>query len=162
MLTDTVRWSTAYTYLRASFDRPLTLSSPNHPDAVDGEITIRSGDAIPSVPRHNLKGDLSVTAGCATIGATFVYTSKQFLRGDEANLLAPISGSAVMNLAASYSLGKRVRLAGRLTNLFNTTYATFGLLGEADEVLGAEFDDPRFSSPSAPRAVWVGIEYSFR
>lgn len=49
----------------------------------------------------------------------------------------------------------------RVTNLFNTDYAMFGLLGEADEVLGDEFDDARFLSPGAPRAAWVGIEVSF-
>jgi iron complex outermembrane recepter protein len=61
VVANTVRWSAAYTYLRATFETPLTLSSPNHPDEVDGEITVHPGAAIPSVPRHNLKGDLSVT-----------------------------------------------------------------------------------------------------
>ena len=155
-----VRWGAAYTYLRARFDTPLTLSSPNHPDAVDGEITIRPGDSIPSVPRHNLKGDLSVAAGRLSIGASATYASSQFLRGDEANLLPPIDGATLVNLTGGYSFGSRVRLFGRLTNLFNNDYATFGLLGEADDVLGDEFDDPRFVSPGAPRAAWVGLEFS--
>jgi iron complex outermembrane recepter protein len=114
------------------------------------------------VPHHILKADMSVTARRAMIGATLVYTSEQFLRGDEANLLPPIDGSAVVNLAASYTLGRRLRIGGRVTNLFSADYASFGLLGEADDVLGEGFDDPRFVSPGAPRAAWIGIELSFR
>jgi outer membrane receptor protein involved in Fe transport len=156
-----VRWGGAYSYLRATFDTALTLSSPNHPDEDEGEITVSPGDSIPSVPRHNLKADLSVTAGKATIGASLLSTSSLFLRGDEANLLPPIDSATTLNLSASYALHRRARIVARLTNVFDTDYATFGLLGEGDEVLGDEFDDPRFLSPGAPRAAWVGVELSF-
>lgn len=162
VVANAVRWGASYTYLRGTFETPLTLSSPNHPDEIDGEITVRPGDSIPSVPRHNLKADVSLDVRRATIGATLATTSSQFLRGDEANLLSPIDSSAVVNLVGSYALHRRARLVARVTNLFNTNYATFGLLGEADEVLGDEFDDPRFLSPSAPRAGWVGVEFSIR
>ena len=107
-----------------------------------------------------MKADLSVAAGRLSIGASATYASSQFLRGDEANLLPPIDGATLVNLTGGYSFGSRVRLFGRLTNLFNNDYATFGLLGEADDVLGDEFDDPRFVSPGAPRAAWVGLEFS--
>ena len=157
-----LRWSTAYTYLRATFDTPLTLSSPNHPEAVSGEIFVRSGDSIPGIPRHNFKADVSVSIEPVTIGASLGVISSQFLRGDEANLLSPVDSSAVVNFSASYALHPRARLVGRVTNLFGTDYATFGLLGEADEVLGDEFDDPHFLSPGAPRAAWIGVEFSFR
>jgi hypothetical protein len=157
-----IRWGASYTYLRATFETPLTLSSPNHPDAIDGEITVRAGDSIPSVPRHNFKADLSAALKRATFGATLSTTSSHFLRGDEANLLAPIDSSTLVNVWGSYELHRRARLVARVTNLFNTEYATFGLLGEADDVLGDEFDDPRFLSPGAPRAAWVGVELSFR
>lgn len=157
----TVRWGAAYTYLRAGFDTPLTLSSPNHPHQVAGEIAVGPGDSIPSVPRHNLKADLSATVGRSTVGASLASTSSRFLRGDEANLLAPIGHSTVVNLAGSVALHQRARVVARVTNVFNTEYATFGLLGEADDVLGDEFEDPRFLSPGAPRAAWVGVELSF-
>jgi hypothetical protein len=88
--------------------------------------------------------------------------SSQFFRGDEANLLEPIDSQASVNLFGSYQLHRRARLIARLTNLFNSNYATFGLLGEADEVLGDDYDDPRFLSPGAPRAAWIGVELSLR
>jgi outer membrane cobalamin receptor len=156
-----VRWSAAYTYLRATFNTPLTLSSPNHPGEVDGEIVVAPGDSIPGVPRHNLKADLTVTSGPATVGASLASTSSQFLRGDEANLLSPLDGSAVVNLSGSWALHRRTKIVARVSNLFNADYASFGLLGEADEVLGDDFDDGRFLSPGAPRAAWIGVELSF-
>jgi hypothetical protein len=148
--------------LRATFETPLTLSSPSHPDARGGEIAVRPGDDIPTVPRHNLKADLSLTVGRATIGGMIDVKSGQFLRGDEGNLLSRIDRSAVVNLFGRYALHRRARFVARVTNLFNTNHATFGLLGEADDVLGDEYDDPRFLSPGAPRAAWVGIEFSIR
>jgi outer membrane receptor protein involved in Fe transport len=88
--------------------------------------------------------------------------SSQFLRGDEANLLPAIDGYAVVNVSAAFAIADALRLTGRLMNLFDAEYHTFGLLGEADEVLGDDYDDPRFLGPGAPRAAWIGLEFSFR
>jgi iron complex outermembrane recepter protein len=35
------------------------------------------------------------------------------------------------------------------------------LLGVADDVLGDDYDDPRFVSPGAPRAAWAGVRLRF-
>lgn len=156
------QWGLAYSFLRARFDTPLTLSSPNHPEEVDGEIEIDAGDRIPGVPQHNFKANLSGTIRRLTLGGSLLRTSSQFLRGDEANLLPAVDGFTLANATASYALTRQVRLTGRITNIFASNYATFGLLGEADEVLGDDYDDPRFLSPGAPRAAWVGLEVSFR
>jgi outer membrane receptor protein involved in Fe transport len=153
-----VRWGAGYTYLRATFDTPLTLSSPNHPDEDDGEIEVEAGSSIPGVPRHNFKADMSMTVGNASAGLSLTSTSSQFLRGDEANLLDPVARATVVNLFGSYALHPRARLVARVTNLFDAEYATFGVLGEADDVLGDDFEDPQFVGPGAPRAAWVGIE----
>ncbi len=152
----------AYTFLRARFGTALTLSSPNHPDEEDGEIEVEAGRRIPGVPQHNVKANISAAIGRLTLGAVLITNSSQYLRGDEANLLTPADGFTVVNFRASYSVTRRVALTGRVTNLFDTEYSTFGLLGEADEVLGDEFDDPRFFGPGAPRAAWLGITISFR
>ena len=157
-----VQWDTSYTYLRATFDTPLVLSSPNHPDADDGEIDVEAGDSLPGVPRHNLKLNVMVTAGRLAVGGDVLYSSSQFLRGDEANLLPPMPGRTVVNATASYRLREWMRLSVQAVNLFNSKSSTFGLLGEADDVLGDDFDDPRFLSPLAPRAAWFGVEFVFR
>jgi hypothetical protein len=44
-----------------------------------------------------------------------------------------------------------------IDNLLDAEYETFGLFGEADEVLGDDFDEPYFVGPGAPRAAWIGF-----
>jgi iron complex outermembrane recepter protein len=157
-----VSWAAAYTHLRARFDSPLTLSSPNHPDGVDGEIDVPAGSWIPGVPRHNLKGEVASTIGRLMLHGETNFVSSFYLRGDEANLLEPIDRRTIVNAGASWRLNPRLQLIGRITNVFNAEYSSFGLLGEADEVLGDDFEDPRFEGPGAPRAAWIGLEMSFR
>jgi iron complex outermembrane receptor protein len=157
-----VRWGVAYSFLRARFDTPLTLSSPNHPAEEDGEIEVAAGSRIPGVPQHNVKANLSAAIKRLTLGGSLVTTSNQYLRGDEANLLPALDGFGVVNLTANYAFTSHIRLTGRVTNLFGSEHSAFGLLGEADEVLGDDYEDPRFLSPGAPRAAWVGLEFSVR
>ena len=153
-------WTAAYTYLRATFETPLTLSSPNHPDEVDGEIDVPPGSTLPGVPRHSLKTGVYYARDRVSLGANLLATSSQFLRGDEANLLSPVDGFATADVSAGYAINRRLRVSARVTNLFDTGFETFGLLGEPDEVLGDDYDNPRFLSPGAPRAAWVGVEVS--
>ena len=159
---DAIRWNVAYSLVRARFDSPLTLSSPNHPDEEDGEIEVAAGNRIPGVPQHILKGGVYADIRRLSVGANFQSNSSQFLRGDEANLLPALDGFSVVNVMADYRVGRQIAISARVSNLFDSTHSTFGLLGEADEVLGAEFDDARFVSPGAPRAAWVGLRVSLR
>jgi iron complex outermembrane receptor protein len=156
------RWTAAYTFLDATFATPLTLSSPNHPDAVDGEIAVEPGARLPGIPRHNAKLGLDMTVGRTSLAASLAAASGQYLRGDEANLLDPVDGYALVTLSARHALRRGIAVSASLTNPFGATYATFGLLGEPDGVLGDEYDDPRFLSPAAPFGIWVGMEFSIR
>ena len=156
------RWLATYSTLEAEFRTPLTLSSPNHPAEEDGEIEIEPGDRLPGIPQHNFKAGLAATIQGLTVGGTLLSTSSLYLRGDEANLLPAIDGYSTVNVAANYAIARNVSLTARVTNLFGSDYATFGLLGEPDEVLGDDFEDPRFLSPGAPRAAWIGLEFAFR
>jgi outer membrane receptor protein involved in Fe transport len=159
---DRIRWDVAYSFISARFDSLLTLSSPNHPDEVDGEIEVEEGSRIPGVPQHNFKVNLEGSVGRLTAGGNVLIASSQYLRGDEANLLPALDGYTVVNVSANYAIAPHVALTARVTNLFDSAYSTFGLLGEADEVLGDDYEDPRFVSPGAPRAAWVGLRFSFR
>jgi outer membrane receptor protein involved in Fe transport len=58
-------------------------------------------------------------------------------------------------------LNENVRLFVNVDNVLDEEYETFGLFGEADEVLGEAFEDSRFFSPAAPRAAWVGVRIVF-
>ena len=159
---DRLRWDVAYSLVSATFNTPLTLSSPNHPDEEDGEIEVEASSRIPGVPQHNLKLNLSSTIRRLTLSGNLLTSSSQYLRGDEANLLPAVDGFSVVNISASYTLARNLSLTARFANVFDSEYATFGLLGEADEVLGDNYEDPRFLSPGAPRAGWVGLRFSLK
>jgi len=51
-----------------------------------------------------------------------------------------------------------VYIEARLDNAFDTQYETFGLYGEADEVLPEVSDDSgRFLGPAMPRMWWLTL-----
>jgi len=68
----------------------------------------------------------------------------------------------VVDLRASLQVGRHVRVFLTIDNLLDARYETFGLFGDASEVLGERFDDPRFLTPSAPRAAFIGVRIATR
>ena len=153
------RWFAHYTRLNATFEDAFSVASANHPRAMDGEIHVRPGDRLPLVPRRLLKAgvaaELTPRVG---IDAELLHVSRQHFRGDEANWVAGFGGYAVVNLRMDYRFNARLTAFASIDNLLDRDYATFGVFGEADEVLGDGFKSPRFITPSAPRAAWLGIE----
>jgi len=155
-------WSVDYTYLDATFRDAFAVASPNNPEAVDGEIQVESGDRLPLIPAQLLKAGLRLAVNDRlTLGAEVLASSGQHYRGDEGNLVDKIDGYAVLSVRAEYRFGDRVSLFGSIDNLLDEEYETFGVFGEADDVLGGEFDDPRFLGPGAPVAAWLGVRLRF-
>jgi iron complex outermembrane receptor protein len=157
-----VRFGVNYTLLDATFRTPFTANSPNNPSAnEDGSIPVAKGDRLPGLPRHMVKvfADWEIFKGFV-FGGNMVYNSGQYFRGDEANLNKPLSDYAVFNLQAEYRYNEHFAVFGRFDNIFDKRYRTFGLYGEADDVLGDQFNDPRFIGIGAPRAGWVGVKLS--
>ena len=168
--TDNINWFLAYTYLEATFeDDFIAVENENHP--LGDDIEVEAGDRIPGLPKHTLKlGADYLLFERLNVGFDVAYTSKKELRGNEGNdrdedgYLNPVDGYAVVNLRASYQVNDNIQIFGRVTNLFDEDYESFGLLGEEpDEVAVEEFEDyesPRFVGPGAPRAGFVGIKLS--
>lgn len=153
-------WFMAYSYIEATFESDFAVLSPHHPAAnADGEIAVSSGDRIPGIPRHQLKvgADHRFATGLA-MGVEVLYNSDQVLRGDESNRLKPVSGYAVVNLHANYPITKKLEIFARITNLFDSDYENFGLLGEDPTRVIPALNDgtPHFLGPGAPRGAWVG------
>jgi outer membrane receptor protein involved in Fe transport len=152
----------SYQLLRASFESELVLPGANHPDAIDtpegGVIQVEPGDHLPGLPMHSARVGSTVTPVTElSFDVWAEINSSQYYRGDEANLLAPIPGYAALSARAAYQIVPEVSLFVRADNLLNAEFETFGLLGDAEEVIeGAE--DPRFRVPAPPRAAWAGLE----
>jgi hypothetical protein len=94
-----------------------------------------------------------------SVGGDFIASSGQYLRSDETNHLRKTPGHAVFNLRAVYAFDEHFSIFGRIDNVFDREYSTFGVLGEPDEVF-PDFEDPRFYGPAQPRATWVGVRVS--
>lgn len=155
---DSLDWFVNYTYLRATFEENLILSSENNPAAVDGEVSVRPGDRIPLTPDGLLKAGLNFTAtDKLSFGAALLYNDDMYFRGDEGNDSGRIPAYTVFNLRAEYRFSARVSMFLTFDNVFDRDYENFGLFGDPAELLGAAFDDPRFLGPGAPRAAWIGV-----
>jgi outer membrane receptor protein involved in Fe transport len=157
-----VSWSFDYTYLEATFRETFTVMSANHPAAVDGEIAVEPGDRLPLIPKALLKAGARFGATDAlTFGADLFASSGSHFRGDEGNLLEELDGYVTLHVRAAYRLGVHTSLFASIDNLLDEEYATFGVFGEADEVLGDDFEEPYFVGPGAPRALSLGVRVTF-
>ena len=156
-------WHASYAYIDATFRTPFSESSAHHPDADPdtGLIAVTKGSRMPGVPRDALKLGLDYRLSAALgLGGDIVYNSARRLRGDEANRLAPLGGYAVVNLRGDYRVTPRLGIFLRINNLFDRRYSNFGALGDATR-LHADFTDPRFVSPGAPRGSWIGVSVDY-
>lgn len=65
----------------------------------------------------------------------------------------------VANTTASYRHSDHLIFTAQAKNLFDKNYETFGLYGEATEVLdNVDANDTRFLSPAASRTFWLGLK----
>ena len=170
-------WALNYSLVDATYrSSALLFSQANSTADANGNIEVSPGDKIPGIPRHHLNAlariDLSERLN---VGANAVAVSRQFARGndnnahqaDGVNFLGPgeIPGYALLNLDATYKLGKGIRLFARVSNVFDKRYATAGALrqnffpGGALVAPGAQTNET-FYAPGAPRGAWAGIEYA--
>ncbi len=166
-----LRYGLNYTYVSAEFRDAFLVNSPNHPlrDPADPEspalsaLQVESGDRIPGIPEHLIRLNASYPlTERLTIGGSLVGQSDQFFRGDESNSADELDGFVVVNFNASYRITEAMEVYLRVNNLFDSDYETFGVFGEAAEVLGEEFEDARrFIGPGAPIGAWLGLRARF-
>ena len=165
--TDRFAWYASYGLIEATFESSLMLpSSPAANDAAseNGEISVAPGDRLPGIPRHSFKlgGQYDVTTAWSIALDGIVASSRIFV-GDEGNDQAPLDGYEVVNLRSAWALNDSLELFGRVDNLFDVHYDTFGVLAEVEIALeeAPDADDPRFVSPGTPRSAFVGARVRF-
>ena len=163
--------SVRYSYVKATFESPFELNSPGNSTADgNGAIQVQPGNRLPGIPQHSLKLRLQQDSGDrASLGASVIYSSSIFARGDENNqdVNGRIPGYVVVNLDGRYAVAKGLDLFARVANLFDTHYANFGLLGSNSFTgPGRTFDgsnpvNEQFRGPGVPRGAWVGLRYQW-
>jgi iron complex outermembrane receptor protein len=159
------RWSgyVDYSLVDATFRSSFTLSSPTNPFAdANGLITVRPGNHLPSIPEHRLKtgAEYKLTPDW-TVGGDLVVASGQYFRGDESNQNPKIPGYYLVNLRTSYEISDNIELFGKINNVFNTKYETFGIFFDPTQVPSLGLSDPRSLSPGTPLAAYAGLRITF-
>jgi iron complex outermembrane recepter protein len=152
-----------YSLIDATFRNTFVLASPGNPFAdANGDIAVRPGDHLPAVPQHRLKFGLQywVTPRWK-IGSDVIVASDQYLRGDEANQNPKVAGYAIVNLSSSVSINEHVEIFGRVNNLFETRYETFGIVFDPGTIPSLGLTTPRSLSPGAPLAAFIGVRAHF-
>jgi iron complex outermembrane receptor protein len=150
--------SANYTYLNARFLSPFDTVNPLNTSEA---IVVNSGSKIPGIPEHIFKAAVGVDLWQKFyVGVNGEYSGDRYLRGDEANRDNKLTGYWLFNATAEYKITKNFTVFGKLDNIFDKRYYSFGAYGQADEVLGNSYDNPRFVSPGMPRAGWIGVRLS--
>jgi iron complex outermembrane recepter protein len=155
-----------YGFVEATYQSDFTVGSPANSSAVSKEIQVAKGDRIPGIARQTLKLRAAYDVTPAwNVGTNIVMSAGQYARGDENNQDANgrVPGYAVMHLDTHYSINNNWKLFAKVNNVFDTQYATFGVLGGNIFNLDGSGDpiNEQFRSPAAPRAAWIGVTYEF-
>lgn len=162
LFSDIDDWHVAanYTYLNAQYRNSFSVQDPL--DLEDGgPVVVEKGDRITGLPEHIFKGTVGVELWRKlSLNIDGLYSGAQYYRGDEANLTGKLGGYWLFNARAELKVTENVALFGKVDNIFDRKYKSFGVYGQADEVLGDSYNDGRFVSPGAPRAGWIGVRVS--
>jgi len=151
---DDWHFSTNYTYLNARFLDGFDIQNPL--DTTQA-MAVTKGDRIPGIPEHIYKAAVGVDLWQrVSLGIDGIYSGNKYFRGDEANSTAPLAGYWLFNAKAEYKVTKNFAVFGKVDNIFDKNYNSFGVYGQANEILPG-FDDGRFVAPGAPRAGWIGV-----
>jgi outer membrane receptor protein involved in Fe transport len=120
-----------------------------NPFPVENEVM--SGRRFPLVPDHLVKfGGLARISPFVVVGTDGRLVGEQYLRGDEANMTAPLDSYFVADARIGVEFG-RWEINGLVTNLFQNKSATFGTFN----INRGNPDGPtveRFLTPNARRA----------
>jgi outer membrane receptor protein involved in Fe transport len=150
-------WFAHYAYIRAAFEDDFSYS--REVDEDDVIFNVSKGDRLPNLPEHNINIGFDYAFNeKVSLGTTASYRSSQYFRGDEANVDKKIEGYTVFNLHGRYKITKNFELFGRVDNVFDHEYESFGLYGEPGEAGLEDLENPRFVGPGAPRAGWIGFK----
>ena len=162
------RWQfhASYAFIDARFLDSLQLGSNSPAADANGNIQVLPGDIIPAIPRHRIKAsfDYSVT-DAFKVGGDALWVSSQYLVGDASNQEPQLPSYAVFSAHASYQLDKTYQIYGRVDNILDNRYYTYGGFFDTTQLpnfyTGNQFTDARSLAPARPRAFYLGMKATF-
>ena len=142
-----------------------SLPSPNSPFADDnGDVAVHPGDPIGGIAPGGFKagGEIDLGHGL-TLGAELLGVSPQRRVGDEAGQDGKLPAYWAAGAHATWALGRGLELFGRVENLFDRRYATFGTYFQTDALANVSPSplpadaDPRTDTLAPPRSFLLGL-----
>ncbi len=144
--------SANYGYVEAAYRSPFTTAA--------GEDVV-SGNRIPGIPASTfkLRADYAVTDNLS-LGGAVIVAGDQYAHGNESNADpgGKVPGYSVVNLDARYRIGKALTVSLDVDNLFDKSYATYGLSGVTSIYT---LTTQQFRTPAPPRGAWLKLTYAF-
>jgi outer membrane receptor protein involved in Fe transport len=122
------------------------------------------------IPLHNLKIHLDWNASDKwTLGSSVIANSSIVSQGNEDGYItsalsgdAKVNGYALFNLNTTYTVQKGFELFGKINNVFNKSYETYGMISINNiENDGTDSSTSKFVAPGAPRTYMAGLRYKF-
>jgi iron complex outermembrane receptor protein len=157
-----------YSFIDATFQSPLQISSGSPAADANGNIQVRPGDQLPGVPQHRLKIGADYHINSAWIvGGTLNYVSAQYYANDQSNQEPQLPGHVVVNFHSTYQVTSSLEIFGELDNAFDARYATFATFGDPTGIgapgipTNGSSVDPRFLSPAPPIGAFGGVRLKF-
>ena len=156
----------SYSLIDAEFRDALALRADDNPNAdAAGEIFVSPGDRIPLIPRHSAQFNAEwrfIESMAADV--LVIASSSRVYRGDEANDNGRMASFVRVDVGLTADITPNAMLFARVENVLDQDYETFGTYGDTGELFLEEAplaSDPRFLTPGAPRAVYVGGRLTF-
>lgn len=163
----TLQLYASYALVDARFLDSLQLGSNSPFRDGNGNVQVLPGNRIPAIPRDRIKAgfDYSVT-DALKVGGDALFVGSQYFVGDESNQAPRLPSYTVFNARASYQVDKTIQLYGRVDNIFDKRYATYGTFFDTTAVPnfangGLPFTDARTVSPARPRSLYAGLKATF-
>jgi len=126
-----------------------------------GGQNVVSGNTIPGIPSTSFKLRAAYPFSPEwLLGANLMAVSGQYAHGNESNSdpTGKVAGYSVFNMDLHYQANKELKFTAHVNNLMNRSYSTYGLSGVTSIYTLAQ---QPFLTPAAPRALWLGLTYSF-
>jgi outer membrane receptor protein involved in Fe transport len=160
------RWklNTTYSYLKATYESYASLLG------VSRTMSITPGMRMAGLPMYKLKIhlDWSATENW-NIGSSLIASSSLVSQGNEDGYItsslsgnAKVNGYALFNLNTTYTVQKGFELFGKINNVFNKRYETYGMIStNYIENNATDSSTSKFVAPGAPRTFMAGLRYRF-
>jgi iron complex outermembrane receptor protein len=155
-----------YSYIDATYQFTGVLSSANNPRAdAAGNITVHPGDRLPGIPNHQVKigADYQVTAAWS-VGGDVEYYGSQNLAGDDSNQNARLTPYFLADIRSAYQVNDKIQVFGKINNLFDRRYASFGSYfdtGGVGQPITDHLTDPRSITIGQPISFFGGVKLTF-